>query len=207
MRAGKMKRRVTFQKSESHRGPTGEIIHEWSDFATVWAEIRTISGRERMSSGALYSEATVRIWTRYRDDITTANRILYRSPNVRGRFTALWPSFLMWITPGLSCCAREAFSMNELIGLEEAKLHCRIDDDYEDTLIQAFIDAALEVCQKHIGKRFDNGLEFTPAIKIGCLMYVSQLYEYRTMIGDTDAKEVPMAVSALWSVYRDVGVY
>jgi hypothetical protein len=31
----------------------------------------------------------------------------------------------------------------------------------EDTLIQAYIDAALEVCQKHIGKRFDNGLEFT----------------------------------------------
>ncbi|STW48170.1 phage QLRG family, putative DNA packaging [Klebsiella pneumoniae] len=54
---------------------------------------------------------------------------------------------------------------------------------------------------------FDNGLEFTPAIKIGCLMYVSQLYEYRTMIGDADAKEIPMAVSALWSVYRDVGVY
>ncbi|MES3420089.1 phage gp6-like head-tail connector protein, partial [Enterobacter hormaechei] len=26
-------------------------------------------------------------------------------------------------------------------------------------------------------------------------------------IGDTDAKEIPMAVSALWSVYRDVGVY
>ncbi|MTH45563.1 head-tail connector protein [Intestinirhabdus alba] len=97
--------------------------------------------------------------------------------------------------------------MSELIGLEEAKLHCRIDDDYEDTLIQAYIEAALEVCQKHIGKRFDNGLEFTAAIKIGCLMYVSQLYEYRTMIGDTDAKEIPMAVSALWSVYRDVGVY
>ncbi|MCV4697900.1 head-tail connector protein, partial [Escherichia coli] len=55
--------------------------------------------------------------------------------------------------------------MSELIGLEEAKLHCRIDDDYEDTLIQAYIEAALEVCQKHIGKRFDNGLEFTPAIK------------------------------------------
>jgi uncharacterized phage protein (predicted DNA packaging) len=54
--------------------------------------------------------------------------------------------------------------------------------DDEDALIQAYIDAALEVCQKHIGKRFDNGLEFTPAIKIGCLMYVSQLYEYRTMI-------------------------
>ncbi|CAH5969996.1 TPA: phage head closure protein [Klebsiella pneumoniae] len=85
MRAGKMKRRVTFQKSESHRDQMGQVISVWSDLATVWAEIRAISGRERMSSGALYSEATVRIWTRYRDDITTANRILYRSPNVRGQ--------------------------------------------------------------------------------------------------------------------------
>ncbi|MBU9823911.1 head-tail connector protein [Rahnella perminowiae] len=97
--------------------------------------------------------------------------------------------------------------MPELITLDEAKLHCRIDDDYEDVMIQAYIDASLEVCQKHIGKRFDTGLEFTAAIKIGCLMYVSQLYEYRTMISDVEAKEIPLAVSALWSVYRDVGMY
>ncbi|HCD1254059.1 TPA: phage gp6-like head-tail connector protein [Citrobacter freundii] len=97
--------------------------------------------------------------------------------------------------------------MAETIELAEAKLHCRIDADDEDTLIQAYIDAALEVCQKHIGKRFDDGLTLTPAIKIGCLMYVSQLYEYRTTISDVDAKEIPFAISALWSVYRDVGVY
>lgn len=96
--------------------------------------------------------------------------------------------------------------MNE-ITLAEAKLHCRIDGNDEDVLIQAYIDAALEVCQKHIGKRFENGLAFTPAIKIGCLMFVSQLYEYRTTLSDVDVKEVPFAVSALWSVYRDVGVY
>lgn len=97
--------------------------------------------------------------------------------------------------------------MAELIQLSEVKLHCRIDTDEEDALIQAYIDAALEVCQKHIGKRFDDGLVFTPAIKVGCMMYVSQLYEYRAPISDVEAKEIPMAISALWSVYRDVGVY
>lgn len=99
--------------------------------------------------------------------------------------------------------------MSELISLEEAKLHCRLDmdDTYEDILIQAYIDAALEVSQKHIGKRFDDGLDFTAAIKIGCLMYVSQLYEHRTMISDVESTEVPLAISALWSVYRDVGIY
>ena len=100
--------------------------------------------------------------------------------------------------------------MADLITLAEAKLHCRIDDDYEDTLIQAYIAASLEVCQKHIGKRFDSEppeLAFNPAIKVGCMMYISQLYEYRTTISDIEAKEVPMAISALWSVYRDPGVY
>ncbi|MGE2106738.1 head-tail connector protein [Citrobacter koseri] len=97
--------------------------------------------------------------------------------------------------------------MAETIEIAEVKLHCRIDGDDEDALIRAYIDASLEVCQKHIGKRFDDGLTLTPAIKIGCLMYVSQLYEYRTMISDVEAKEIPLAVSALWSVYRDVGVY
>ncbi len=38
MRAGKMKRRITFQKSESHRDQTGQVIYEWADLATVWAE-------------------------------------------------------------------------------------------------------------------------------------------------------------------------
>ena len=38
-------------------------------------------------------------------------------------------------------------------------------------------------------------------------MYISQLYEYRTTLGDTDTKEIPLTISALWSDYRDVGVY
>nr|WP_314590698.1 phage head closure protein [uncultured Serratia sp.] len=85
MRAGKMKRRIIFQVSEDHRSPSGQVIHVWRDLATAWAEVKGISGRERMASGAIFSEATVRIWTRYRDDITTANRVLYRLPNIRGQ--------------------------------------------------------------------------------------------------------------------------
>ncbi|WP_434523742.1 head-tail connector protein [Klebsiella quasipneumoniae] len=94
------------------------------------------------------------------------------------------------------------------ITLTEAKLHCRVDGADEDVLIQAYIDAALEVCQKHIGKRFDTGLEFTPAIKVGCLMFVSHLYENREPVNIGNiTTEIPLTISALWSVYRDVGVY
>lgn len=91
--------------------------------------------------------------------------------------------------------------------LDDVKLHCRVDNDQEDSLLLIYIAAALEVCQKHIGKHFDNGLEFTPAIRAGCLMYIGMLYENREAVSDLNLKEVPFAVSSLWSVYRDAGVY
>lgn len=95
------------------------------------------------------------------------------------------------------------------ITLNEVKLHCRLELDMteEDVLLQMYIDAALEVCQTHIGKRFDAGLEFTPAIKVGCLMYITHLYENRGMIDEVEKVEVPLTVSALWSTYRDLGVF
>ncbi|MDE1489391.1 head-tail connector protein [Xenorhabdus bovienii] len=95
------------------------------------------------------------------------------------------------------------------IPLNEIRQHCRIDesDTLDDTLLMAYAEAALEVCQQHIGKRFDNGLTFTPAIKVGCLLYIGLLYENREMATDVELKEVPFTIKSLWSVYRDVGVY
>ncbi|ELC1641736.1 phage gp6-like head-tail connector protein, partial [Escherichia coli] len=51
------------------------------------------------------------------------------------------------------------------ITLNEVMAHLRLDDDFygEVELLQIYTDAALEACQKHIGKRFEDGLEFTPA--------------------------------------------
>ena len=67
--------------------------------------------------------------------------------------------------------------------------------------------AVFIACQKHIGKRFEDGLEFTPAMRVGCLMYIAFLYENREAVSPVEHSELPMAISALWSVYRDVGVY
>ncbi|MFN1148222.1 head-tail connector protein [Serratia liquefaciens] len=96
-----------------------------------------------------------------------------------------------------------------LITLGDVKLQCRLDldFDYEDDLLNGYIAAALEVCQKHIGKRLGPEQEFTPALKVGCLMYIVFLYENRSSIADVAKSEVPMTVSALWNVYREPGVY
>ncbi|MDE9536697.1 head-tail connector protein [Xenorhabdus bovienii] len=95
------------------------------------------------------------------------------------------------------------------IPLNKIKQHCRIDesDTLDDALLTAYAEAALEVCQQHIGKRFDDGLSFTLAIKVGCLLYIGLLYENREMATDVELKEVPFTIKSLWSVYRDVGVY
>lgn len=97
--------------------------------------------------------------------------------------------------------------MSNLITLREVKEHCRIDYDDEDTLLQLYIDAAIETCQKHIGKRFDNDLEFTPAIKVGCLLYIGALYDNRETVADLTIKEIPHTIDMLWSVYRDPAIY
>ncbi|MBX4132364.1 phage gp6-like head-tail connector protein [Frischella sp. Ac48] len=97
--------------------------------------------------------------------------------------------------------------MSNLITLREVKEHCRIDYDDEDTLLQLYIDAAIETCQKHIGKRFDNDLEFKPAIKVGCLLYIGTLYDNRETVADLTIKEIPHTIDMLWSVYRDPAIY
>ncbi|CDH18340.1 head-tail connector protein [Xenorhabdus bovienii] len=95
------------------------------------------------------------------------------------------------------------------IPLNEIKQHCRLDesDTLDDTLLMGYAAAALEVCQQHIGKRFSDDLAFTPAIKVGCLLYIGLLYENREMVTEAELKEVPFTIKSLWSVYRDVGVY
>ncbi|MBD2782858.1 phage head closure protein [Xenorhabdus szentirmaii] len=78
MRAGRLRHRVTIEKQTSSRTPSGSVIREWSDVASVWAEVRPISGRELVASGAVLTEVTIRIWLRYRADITTSHRIIYQ---------------------------------------------------------------------------------------------------------------------------------
>ncbi|MCP9267638.1 head-tail connector protein [Xenorhabdus sp. XENO-1] len=95
------------------------------------------------------------------------------------------------------------------IPLNEIKQHCRLEesDTLDDALLIGYAAATLEVCQQHIGKQFGDDLAFTPAIKVGCLLYIGLLYENREMAADVELKEVPFTIKSLWSVYRDVGIY
>ena len=97
--------------------------------------------------------------------------------------------------------------------IDEIKAHVNLDHDLDDELLAAYKAATLEVCQKHIGKTFgeeetEKTIPFTPAIKIGCLMYIAYLYTNREAVTDlANLKPAPMTISALWEVYREPCAY
>ncbi|MGG2141602.1 head-tail connector protein [Symbiopectobacterium sp. RP] len=96
------------------------------------------------------------------------------------------------------------------IGLDEIKQHCRIEAEFQDddSLLTAYAEAALEVCQKHIGKQFGDEMAFTPALKVGCLLLIGFWYESREAVSAGDkSNELPFTTKTLWNYYRDVGIY
>lgn len=102
----------------------------------------------------------------------------------------------------------------ELITLEEVKEQLNLTEDFDldDELLKGYIAVAFEVAQQHIGKTFsdeqsEKTVAFTPAIKIGCLMYIAHLYASREITTDTPQSIIPMTISSLWSVYREPCVY
>ena len=69
MEIGKLRHRVTLQKQINAQNDYGATVTEWRDVATVWAEIKPLSGREYFSAQQVQSEVTTQIWLRYRDDV------------------------------------------------------------------------------------------------------------------------------------------
>jgi SPP1 family predicted phage head-tail adaptor len=90
MQAGRNRHRVTIQNSVTVRSPSGQPKQDWQDGKTVWAEVKGISGRELMASGAEKAEATVRVWLRYRQDISAASRLKVLTGPFRGQLLEVW---------------------------------------------------------------------------------------------------------------------
>lgn len=84
MQAGRLRHRVTIQNFEPVELPSGQELEEWQDVKTVYAEVKAISGRELVASGAEKAEATIRVWMRYRTDVTASSRLLCLNGPFRG---------------------------------------------------------------------------------------------------------------------------
>ena len=79
--AGKLRRRVTIQEPEVTRGDTGGEVVTWADLATVWANIKPLTGQELLAARQSVATAlvTTQIEIRYRSDLDSKMRVVHGS--------------------------------------------------------------------------------------------------------------------------------
>lgn len=79
MRAGALDRVVGLQKWTDRRTPSGGVIRTWTDFARVYAGKRDTLGSERVAAGIEVTTADSVFRIRWRGDITTTTRLVYKA--------------------------------------------------------------------------------------------------------------------------------
>lgn len=81
--AGSLRHRVTIQYPDATRDDYGQPIVTWRDLATVWANVKNMTGTafarmEFETAGVEVSRATTSIRIRMRDDVTHDMRVKHR---------------------------------------------------------------------------------------------------------------------------------
>lgn len=79
IQAGRLRHRVTIQSRTEARDSVGQPIATWADVATVWADIRDVSGREYLTAGADRAEVSTKIVIRHRTDVDATCRVVHGS--------------------------------------------------------------------------------------------------------------------------------
>lgn len=79
MKIGDLRHRVVLQKKEITVDELKQQTENWTDIASVWAAIEPLSGREYFAARQLNEEVSVKITIRYRDDVTSDNRLVFNN--------------------------------------------------------------------------------------------------------------------------------
>ena len=79
MRAGKLRYKITIQDYTESQNSYGEVTKTWEDYATVWASIEPIRGREFWESQQINAEVTAKITIRYLAGVTPKMRVKYEA--------------------------------------------------------------------------------------------------------------------------------
>lgn len=79
---GELRQRITFQqRTVTGQDSTGAQQYAWVDFATVWADVKPIGGREIFAAQQVYPDADTRVTIRWRRDLDPSMRIYWRRPS------------------------------------------------------------------------------------------------------------------------------
>ena len=77
MQAGRLNRKCTLQQPGATADELGQPIPGWTDVATVWADIKHLSGLSAIKSGADVSIVQSSIRIRYRAGIDAGMRVVH----------------------------------------------------------------------------------------------------------------------------------
>jgi SPP1 family predicted phage head-tail adaptor len=83
MNIGKLRNKVELQNYTTSADSVGQPTKTWTTFATVWAHIKPMSGREVITAEQPIGETTHTITIRYNSSIDESSRIRYYD-NVKG---------------------------------------------------------------------------------------------------------------------------
>ena len=79
MRASELCHRIRIEKLTSPRDDDGyPIPAQWSDYLSLWAKITHLSGRDLIAAQSNQSKIVARMKIRYREDIDTTMRVVYK---------------------------------------------------------------------------------------------------------------------------------
>lgn len=79
MRTGTLRHRVELQERVDTQDGTGQAVPTWRTYATVWAAIEPLSGRELIAAKQAQSQATTKMRLRFVDGVGTTDRAVFGS--------------------------------------------------------------------------------------------------------------------------------
>jgi SPP1 family predicted phage head-tail adaptor len=78
VRAGDLSRRILLEQRNETVDTFGQRSNTWTKALDTWASIRPLSGHELLSAQAINAETTHEVVIRYREDVTSAMRVVYQ---------------------------------------------------------------------------------------------------------------------------------
>lgn len=77
MRAGELDRKIVIERVTETQNAIGEPVASWATFATVWAAVKPVRGREYFAAQGMQAEADSVFRIRWLDGVTPKMRISY----------------------------------------------------------------------------------------------------------------------------------
>ena len=77
--AGKLTDRIVIEQATETRNSVGEVTLSWSTFATVWADVQALSGREAERYGQIVGFTGHKVTIRQLPGVKVSMRIIYES--------------------------------------------------------------------------------------------------------------------------------